>query len=416
MTHSPTSTFAFVSYARCDSSREARRLQHLLESYKIPKGLVPKDVRLPDGKYLRRVFVDTSDLPVDDRDFREDIRRELDAAEYLIVLCSRGSARPDSYVHEEIRHFANKPNGGLSKILPVVLDGFESVPEELADVVRSRNVVVWERRSHGYGSRATQDENIVRFKVIGFLLHVKSDILNNRYWEEWSRAASRIGLAVFSGLVVLVAALYYGLMKSQEAVRQQVERVKFEKKVFPRSIDFSYMTAFAKPLIRSCTDDVCVVIAAMPANYAELANNPKARESSILADAALLGWTNCTRRIRVPEKERGIGVIELYRTAGPIRGVRVHLDTVNQLSAVREVVNYLTSDSLYYSQDQKEALTAEYVAEFEKCLVAFLSADSELANRRWKFYFVESRGSLEKALREIESRVSEEGEESGLKR
>ena len=217
----------------------------MLESYKIPKGLVPKDVRLPDGKYLRKVFVDTSDLPVGDRDFREDIRQELDAAEYLIVLCSRGSARPDSYVHEEIRHFANKPNGGLSKILPVVLDGFESVPEELADVVKSRNVVVWERRSHGYGSRASQNENIVRFKVIGFLLHVKSEILNNRYWEEWSRAVSRIGLAVFSGLVVLVAALYYGLMKSQEAVRQQVERVKFEKQVFPRSIDFSYMTAFA---------------------------------------------------------------------------------------------------------------------------------------------------------------------------
>ena len=408
MTHSQTSTFAFVSYARCDSSWEARRLQHLLESYRVPKGLVPKGVRLPDGKYLRKVFVDTSDLPVGDRDFREDIRRELDAAEYLIVLCSKGSARPDSYVHEEIRYFANKPNGGSAKILPVVLDGFEAVPDELADVVRSRNVVVWECRSHGYGSRASQDENIVRFKVIGFLLHVKSEILNNRYWTEWSRAASRIGLAVFSGLAVLVAALYYGLMKSQEAVRQQVERVKFEKQVFPRSIDFSYMTAFAKPLIRSCTDDVCVVIAAMPANYAELANDPKTRESFVLADAASLGWTNCIRRIRVPEKERGIGVIELHRTAGPIRGVRVHLDTVNQLSAVREVVDYLTSDSLYYSVDKKEALTAEYVAEFEKCLVAFLSADRELESRRWKFYFVERRSSLEKALREIERCVNEE--------
>ena len=64
----------------------------------------------------------------------------------------------------------------------MVLDGFESVPDELADVVKSRNVVVWERRAHGYGSRALQDENVVRFKVIGFLLHVKSEILNNRYW------------------------------------------------------------------------------------------------------------------------------------------------------------------------------------------------------------------------------------------
>lgn len=97
-------TFAFITYARCDSWWEARRFQHLLESYKIPRSLAPKDIRLPDGKYLRKVFVDTSDLPVSNGDFREDIKRELDAAEYLVVLCSQGSARPESYVHEEIRY------------------------------------------------------------------------------------------------------------------------------------------------------------------------------------------------------------------------------------------------------------------------------------------------------------------------
>lgn len=402
MSSHSTSTFAFISYARCDSAWEAKRLQRLLESYKIPRGLVPKGVSLPRGKFLRKVFVDTSDLPVNDGDFREDIKRELDVAQYLIVLCAKGSTRPDSYVHEEIRYFASKPGAGYDKILPVVIDGFENVPVELAEVVKSRNVVVWPRRSCGYGSRSSQNENIVRFKVIEFLLHVNSEVLNNRYWAEWSRMASRIGLSVFSGLVVLIAVLYYGLMKSQEAVRQQAERTKFEKKVFPRSIDFSYMTAFARPLVRSCSNETCIVIAAMPANYKELANDPKMRELSILADVSSLGWTNCTKRISVPEKKRGIGVIELHRASLPIRGARVYLDTVNQISSVREVVNYLTDGSPYYSKDQREALTVEYVTEFEKCLEMFLSEDEELKGRTWKFYFVECRDSLEKALGEIE--------------
>ena len=394
-------TFAFISYARCDSWWEARRLQHLLESYKIPRSLAPKDIRLPDGKYLRKVFVDTSDLPVSNGDFREDIKRELDAAEYLVVLCSQGSARPESYVHEEIRYFAGKPNGGYGKILPVVLDGFNAIPEELSEIIKSRNVVVWDRATRAQSGRRAQDENIVRFKVVGFMLHVKSEILNNRYWAEWKRWASRVGLVVFSGLVSLIALLCYGLAKSHEALRQQAERTKFEKRVFPRSIDFSYMTAFAKPLIRSCTNDTCVVIAAMPANYAELANDPKKREMSILADAAAQGWTNCTKRIQVTEKKRGIGVIELHNEKASIRGARVYLDTVNQMSSVREVVNYLTTDSPYYTKEQRELLTEEYVSEFEKCLEVFLAGDDELRNRIWEFHFVTDKQSLKKALDDV---------------
>lgn len=394
-------SFAFISYARCDSAREARRLQHLLESYKIPSALVSKDIKRPEGKYLRKVFVDTSDLPVSAGDFREDIKSELDAAEYLIVLCSKGSARPESYVHEEIRYFAGKPNGGYGKIIPVVLDGFDAIPEELSGIVKSRNVVVWDRANCERSGHRIQDENTVRFKVIGFMLQVKPEVLNDRYWVEWKRRALRVGLVVFAGLVSLIALLFYGLAKSHEALRQQAERTRFEKQVFPRSIDFSYMTAFAKPLIRSCTNDTCVVIAAMPANYSELANDPKKREMDILADAASLGWTNCTKRIYVPEKKRGIGVIELYNEKALARGARIYLDTVNQMSSVREVVSYLTTDSPYYTKDQRELLTQEYVKEFEKCLEEFLADDDELSNRVWEFHFVVDKQSLEKALDDV---------------
>ena len=77
-------TFAFISYARSDASPEARRIQYLLEHFSIPRALVPEGRVLPEGRYLRKVFVDTSDLPVSDGDFSEDIRKALDEAEYLI--------------------------------------------------------------------------------------------------------------------------------------------------------------------------------------------------------------------------------------------------------------------------------------------------------------------------------------------
>ncbi len=96
-------THVFISYARSDAAEVANLLQRRLESYRIPRKLVGKCVPLPNGKYLRRVFVDTEDLSVSKESFNAHLKQELDDAKFLIVLCSRAAARADSFAHKEIK-------------------------------------------------------------------------------------------------------------------------------------------------------------------------------------------------------------------------------------------------------------------------------------------------------------------------
>ena len=98
-------THVFISYTRSDAAEQAHLLQRRLESYHIPRKIVGKDVPLPDGKYLRRVFVDTEDLSVSNESFHAQLKLELDEAKFMIVLCSKAAARPDSFVHKEIKYF-----------------------------------------------------------------------------------------------------------------------------------------------------------------------------------------------------------------------------------------------------------------------------------------------------------------------
>lgn len=76
-------TFAFISYARSDGSTIANEVQRQLEAYVVPRKLVGQENPIPDGKYIRRVFVDTSDLSVTASDFTEEIKKNLRESEYL---------------------------------------------------------------------------------------------------------------------------------------------------------------------------------------------------------------------------------------------------------------------------------------------------------------------------------------------
>lgn len=399
-------TFAFISYARSDASPEARRIQYLLEHFSIPRALVPEGRVLPEGRYLRKVFVDTSDLPVSDGDFSEDIRKALDEAEYLIVLCSRQSARGDSFVHREISYFLERHGGDTARVLPVALDGIgdSSVPAEVQPLVKSRNIPFWSREWRLRRREDKAGERAAFFKLLEFLLGVKSDVLNNRYWMEWRRKLLvTLGLSSVV-LLGLIALLVYGIINRQKAVQQERERTLFERDVFPKSVDFAYMAAFARPLIRDCTNRDCIVVAAMPKDYNELTNTPTARVTAILRDAKSFGWVYSPTNIPCKEKKWGIGTVELTPTEWKLSGASVYMDPANILSSVREVVDHLTTHSPYYSADDRERLASDYIDKFETCLVDLLSDEPSLRGRKWKYYFVSTRQELENALTEIRAR------------
>lgn len=396
MKESKIKTHIFISYARSDASEVASLLQRRLEGYRISRKLVSKDVPLPDSKYLRRVFLDKEDLSVSNESFREQIWQELDDAEYLLVLCSKAAARPDSFVHKEISYFMKKNCGNLSRILPIALDGVgdDAVPAELHEIVKERNIVLWNRGWESQGRLGKAHIHSAFFKVLEFLLGVEAGVLNNRYWIAWRR---RIVLAACVWTAVMLSLV--GVLTHD--VINQIHRVKFEKQVFPLSIDYSYMEAFAAPLVGFETNKHNIIIAAMPKNYEELGNKPGKKKNEIQHDLAGLGWTYEKRQYSKPNWSRPLETAVAMPKEGVIEGTNVFVDVVSQLSAVKKVLDYLTKDNPFYSIDEQESLTQYYVNEFKTKLVELMEKNEAIKGCSWEFKFVTDKDELKTVLDSI---------------
>lgn len=389
-------TYVFISYARSDAAEVANLLQRRLEGYRIPRKLVGEGVPLPESKYLRRVFVDTEDLSVSKESFHAQLKHELDEAEYLIVLCSKAAARDDSFVHKEIEYFSKKHDGDTSRILPIALDGVgdDVVPGALREIVKKRNIVLWDREWPSQGRLGKAQLHSAFFKVLEFLLGVDAGVLNNRYWIAWRR---RIVRAVCVGAVVmiaLVAALTHDVVN-------QIHRVKFEKQVFPLSIDYSYMEAFAAPLVGFETNKHNIIIAAMPKNYDELGNKPGMKKMAIQRDLAALGWTYVKRQYVKPNWSRPLETAVTMPKGSEIDGTNVFVDVVSQLSAVKKVLDYLTEDNPFHSIDEREALAHYYVEEFKAKLIELMEENKSINGCSWEFKFVTDKDELKAALDNI---------------
>ena len=389
-------THVFISYARSDASEVASLLQRRLEGYRIPRKLVSKDVPLPDSKYLRRVFVDKEDLSVSKGSFHKQLKKALDDAEYLLVLCSKAAARPDSFVHKEISYFMKKNCGNLSRILPIALDGVgdDAVPAELHEIVKERNIVLWNRGWESQGRLGKAHIHSAFFKVLEFLLGVEAGVLHNRYWIAWRR---RIVLAACVWTAVMLSLV--GVLTHD--VINQIHRVKFEKQVFPLSIDYSYMEAFAAPLVGFETNKHNIIIAAMPKNYEELGNKPGKKKNEIQHDLAGLGWTYEKRQYSKPNWSRPLETAVAMPKEGVIEGTNVFVDVVSQLSAVKKVLDYLTKDNPFYSIDEQESLTQYYVNEFKTKLVELMEKNEAIKGCSWEFKFVTDKDELKTVLDSI---------------
>jgi len=106
--------YAFISYSHKDI-KMALWLQQKLESYKLPSGIRNKYKK---SKYLRPVFRDKTDLGLGI--LSDEIRKELDGSQYLIVICSTYSS-VSKWVNEEVDYFVNKLDR-IRYVIPFVID------------------------------------------------------------------------------------------------------------------------------------------------------------------------------------------------------------------------------------------------------------------------------------------------------
>lgn len=121
--------FAFISYSHRDMD-VARWLQRKLEAYRLPVE-VHNDVEA-GSRYLRPVFRDQSDLNTGI--LSEELRRNLEESKYLLLLCSKNSAR-STWVSDEARAFVEM--GRLDRIIPIIIpDPATPEPELFPEFLR----------------------------------------------------------------------------------------------------------------------------------------------------------------------------------------------------------------------------------------------------------------------------------------
>ena len=122
--------YAFISYSHQDA-KVARWLQHKLEQYYIPDKVFNKaeSTCLPPTRshYLRPVFLDKTDLT--GGVLADTLQANLDASQYLIVICSPNSAKSE-WVSKEVQHFIY--TGRLDHIIPFVIDGIPYIDSQIA--------------------------------------------------------------------------------------------------------------------------------------------------------------------------------------------------------------------------------------------------------------------------------------------
>src|ERR1035438_8601318 len=111
--------WAFISYSHQERAW-GQRVHRSLETYRVPRHLRALPGR--DGAIPRRIFPvfrDREELPTSS-DLGTAIAEALATSRYLIVICSRASAR-SIWVNEEVRNF--KRLGHSGRIMCLIVDG-----------------------------------------------------------------------------------------------------------------------------------------------------------------------------------------------------------------------------------------------------------------------------------------------------
>ena len=213
--------WAFLSYSHRDR-KWGDWLHRALETYRVPKRIVGQSTR--DGhrpKRLFPIFRDREELPAS-ADLGTEVNEALTRSRYLVVVCSRDSAK-SVWVNEEIKFF--KKLGREDRVLALIVDGEpnasehkpgftaedECFPEALRHRVGSEGRLLPVRTEPVAGdARESKDGKAnAKLKLLAGLLDTSFDTLKQREQERWRRSLLRVtGLAVLVALAMSLVAFY----------------------------------------------------------------------------------------------------------------------------------------------------------------------------------------------------------------
>lgn len=251
---------AFISYSRKDKAI-ADWLHTKLESYRLPADVNLSGIFDFRSKYFRPVFLDTQDLHVENRPFTDRIRLSLENSSFLIVLCSKNSAKSE-FVDREIKYFLETHQNNYSRIVPLFVDEVDmAVPPAFG------GTTIMQRHFPIYNSKlapSSEANNYCFYQIIAYILGLNFSDIYNRYEIQSRREGRRkrhLMVAAIATLLVMIGVLcayhYEFRRKSREIIEQKMmlienehRRVDVEKNVFPQAVVDGYEKNFLTPFMK----------------------------------------------------------------------------------------------------------------------------------------------------------------------
>lgn len=211
---------AFISYSHQDE-HWARWLQRAFESYRIPRHLVGQQGSFGEiSARLAPVFRDREDFS-SATSLKESVRRELAAAETLVVICSPSAAQ-SHWVNEEIREFVALGRAG--RIYALIVNG-DPQAEDPAERCFPEALL----EDHGSGAfeplaadaRKWADGKVVaKLKLVAGILGIRLDDLRQREIQRRRRNLILSSVTV-SAVVLLTTLLSISAISNRKAAEQR---------------------------------------------------------------------------------------------------------------------------------------------------------------------------------------------------
>ena len=201
--------FAFISFQSSDA-REAVRLQHAIERYRLPAVLCKEDSSIP--RRIKPLYCYLNDMHAGE-ELMQELKSRMEQSRYLIVICSPRAAK-SAYINSGIDYFVSL--GRRDGIIPIIVDGVpysndpetECFPEALkrhfpkhADPLQDHSILGINIHEAGIGSRRKAYDRAM-LMVVARILQLDFDGLLLR---DQQRRRRRTILSIFLSLVVFAA-------------------------------------------------------------------------------------------------------------------------------------------------------------------------------------------------------------------
>lgn len=370
--------FAFISYKRGGLDEQVANWIHTkLEKYPYPVKDVAKENQPDDKVFIRRIFIDTKELPVRTNEFTKDIKLALENSRYLLVISSKESIN-SVYVNREVAYFLHTHNHDTSLILPIFID---DVSCGLPKSIEKSNLL--ERNCPIYNSRVNNidKENLYCFyHIVAFLLKIDFQKLYDRYKkykEKKVKQRKYMKITFNSLIIILIAVLSLFLYEQYKLIKHQEHIVRLEKEIFPSSVVVGYVDNFLRPVVDyiKTNEPNTHIYVHMPTTAKDINDQHKVRYDTLLKNIEnILGVDsirNVTLKTNIP---RGSTIHKIYTSSNDYLNAK-YIDFATTTSAFLAIAEKKKNNPAYCDEDIDDMIK-EYTDIFIQLVNNSLEEDS----------------------------------------